>query len=76
MRYCWPAKRAPEVVSPAGWQMLRLMSLAQHHQLHQRLAAEVDRGLNWVACRKIAADLKLSYTQVTYAFQVNSGLTD
>ncbi|BDA44462.1 hypothetical protein COCOBI_05-6470 [Coccomyxa sp. Obi] len=64
VRYCWPAKRAPEVVSPAGWQMLRLMSLAQHHQLHERLAAEVDRGLNWVACRKIATDLKLSYTQV------------
>lgn len=44
--------------------MLRLMSIAQQRQLSQALAAQVERGLDWVACRKIAADLKLSYTQV------------
>ncbi|KAK9915548.1 hypothetical protein WJX75_000584 [Coccomyxa subellipsoidea] len=64
MRYCWPAKRATEVVSQQGWQILRLMSLQQHRQLRARLAAQVSAGLDWLACQRIAADLKLSYTQV------------
>jgi hypothetical protein len=63
MRYCWPAKRATEVVSQQGWQILRLMSLQQHRQLRARLAAQVSAGLDWLACQRIAADLKLSYTQ-------------
>ncbi len=40
-----------------------LMSAAQARQLRARIAAEMDSGLDWVACHRIATDLKLSYTQ-------------
>jgi hypothetical protein len=62
MKLCWPGKAAPEIVSHMGWQVLRLMSHAQWTELRARLAAEVER-LDWRACRSIAEDLKLSYSQ-------------
>lgn len=62
MRACWPATAASEVASSSGWFLLRLMSHGQWAALRERLAAEVDT-LNYQACRAIAQELQLSYTQ-------------
>ena len=62
MRACWPATEASEVASSSGWFLLRLMSHGQWAALRTRLAAEVDT-LNYQACKRIAQDLQLSYTQ-------------
>jgi hypothetical protein len=62
MRGCYPATAASEVVSGSSWWALRLMSAEQTAGLRARFASEVE-ALNFQACRRIADDLRLSYTQ-------------
>lgn len=66
MRACYPATAASEVVSGSGWWALRMMSAEQTAALRRRFASEVE-ALNFQACRRIADDLRLSYTQVCVA---------